>query len=111
MTGATQAIPAGTDSATDVDLERRVLQFAYEFEALGFVVTRQLEVEARGAAYFLGVKTETLKQWRCYGVGRHGALGPPSRSGAGLAWYPIAELLEWAERREADRRPVDAPDP
>ena len=110
MTRATQASPAHERPATEVDLERRALQLADEFEARGFVVTRQLEIEARGAADLLSVKTETLKQWRCYGVGRHGALGPPCRTAAGLAWYPIADLLEWAQRRETDRRPVDAGD-
>lgn len=110
MTRATQPIPAHAIATTDANLERRVLQLADEFEAQGLIVTRRLEVEARGAAMLLSVETATLRQWRCYGVGRHGALGPPCRTAGGLAWYPIAELLAWSERREADRRPVDAPD-
>ena len=89
----------------DDELHRQVERLAQHFESQGFVVTRQLEVEAAGFAALQGVKAKTLNSWR------DRAHGPPaSRTVRRVAWYSIAEIARWMEQ-QAQRAHVDCGGP
>lgn len=77
-------------SARDDELHRQAEQLAQQFESRGFIVTRQLEVEAAGLAAHLGVSEKTLRNWRTE------AFGPPSsRTVRRVALYPLVDLARW----------------
>ena len=78
----------------DDELHRRVEQLVQQSESGGFVVTRQLEVEAAGVAAILGVSVKRLNGWRDQ------ARGPcPSRTVRRVAWYSIEEIARWIEQQ------------
>ena len=55
---------------TDDELHRQVERLTQQFESQGYVVTRQLEVEAAGLAALVGVSAKRLNGWRDQGRGR-----------------------------------------
>ena len=79
---------------TDDELHQQVERLAQHFESEGFVVTRQLEVEAAGLAALIGKTVKALNGWRDQ------ARGPcPSRTVRRVAWYSIAEIARWIEQQ------------
>lgn len=57
-------------------------------------------IPARDAAKLIGVKTQTLAKWRCYGRGPAGWL----RISATLVTYPRREVERFLSERPHDRR-------
>ncbi|HVR40759.1 MAG TPA: hypothetical protein VMU84_16805 [Thermoanaerobaculia bacterium] len=57
-------------------------------------------IPARDAAKLIGVKTQTLAKWRCYGRGPVGWL----RISATLVTYPRREVERFLSQRLRDRR-------
>ena len=78
---------------TNDELHRQVERLTQSFESQGFVVTRQLEVEAAGLAALLTVSVKRLNGWRDQ------ARGPcPSRTVRRVAWYSIEEIARWIDQ-------------
>lgn len=75
---------------TDDELHRQVERLTQQFESQGYVVTRQLEVEAAGLAALVGVSAKRLNGWRDQGRGPC-----PSRTVRRVAWYSIQEIARW----------------
>jgi hypothetical protein len=78
-------------SAREDELHRQAEQLAQQFESRGFIVTRQLEVEAAGLAAHVGVSAKTLANWR------NQQIGPPSRTVRRVAWYSCVEIVRWRQ--------------
>lgn len=86
------------------ELARHIERLAQHFESHGFIVTRQLEVEAAGLAAHLGVKVKTLRNWRDQG---HGPL-PSRTTSTRVALYSISDFVRWRLERESHRAGRDA---
>ncbi len=57
-------------------------------------------IPATDAARLIGVKTQTLAKWRCYGKGPRGWV----RISATLVTYPRREIERFLALRPSDRR-------
>lgn len=86
---------AWKDEQDALDLEKRTNVAAQRIKSAGHWITDDNRVTADGAAYLIGIKPKTLRNWRSE------RKGPPPLQRGRLITYHLHDVLNWISTHQA----------